>query len=202
MARAVFGFLLGMTLLFSAPLQAHRLKVFAFAEGSHIQGSAYFVGGAKASGANISIRDPDGVTLAELAPDAEGQFNFTATRRMDHLVLADSGDGHLAKWMVSADQLPGELPAPVEEQATEPSPRVAPTPPAASATDVTITLNELQLSAHVEQAVARQIRPLREALIAYEDRRRWLDIIGGIGYILGLAGLALWWRSRQPAKKP
>jgi nickel transport protein len=49
----------------------------------------------------------------------------------------------------------------------------------------------------VEQAVARQIRPLREALQAHEERVRMRDILGGIGYIVGLAGLALWWSSRR-----
>jgi nickel transport protein len=49
----------------------------------------------------------------------------------------------------------------------------------------------------VEQAVARQVRPLREQLIAHQDRIRLQDLLGGIGYILGLAGLVLWWRSRS-----
>jgi nickel transport protein len=49
----------------------------------------------------------------------------------------------------------------------------------------------------VERAVARQIRPLREALEAERSRARLHDILGGLGYIAGLAGLALWWRSRK-----
>jgi nickel transport protein len=49
----------------------------------------------------------------------------------------------------------------------------------------------------IERAVARQIRPLREQLVAAEDRIRLQDILGGIGYIIGLTGLALWWRSRR-----
>jgi nickel transport protein len=54
----------------------------------------------------------------------------------------------------------------------------------------------------VERAVARQIRPLREALEAERSRARLHDILGGLGYIAGLAGLALWWRSRKGVSAP
>jgi nickel transport protein len=49
----------------------------------------------------------------------------------------------------------------------------------------------------IERAVARQVRPLREELMAAQDQARLHDILGGIGYILGLTGIALWWRARR-----
>ena len=47
----------------------------------------------------------------------------------------------------------------------------------------------------IERAVARQIGPVREQLVSYEDKVRWRDVLGGLGYILGITGLALWLRS-------
>jgi nickel transport protein len=38
---------------------------------------------------------------------------------------------------------------------------------------------------------------LREELIAAQDAYRLQDILGGVGYIFGVAGLALWWRARR-----
>jgi nickel transport protein len=49
----------------------------------------------------------------------------------------------------------------------------------------------------IEVAVARQIRPLREELLATRDALRLTDILGGVGYIFGLAGVALWWHARR-----
>lgn len=49
----------------------------------------------------------------------------------------------------------------------------------------------------LEAALARQLRPLREELLATRDALRFQDILGGIGYIFGLTGLALWWRCRR-----
>lgn len=53
---------------------------------------------------------------------------------------------------------------------------------------------------HIEQAVARQIRPLREQLDALEAKLRFQDIIGGLGYILGAAGLWALIASRRTGK--
>ena len=58
-------------------------------------------------------------------------------------------------------------------------------------------LAETGLEAKIEQAVARQVRPLREELLAAQGRAGLRDILGGIGYILGLVGLLIWWQSRR-----
>jgi nickel transport protein len=56
---------------------------------------------------------------------------------------------------------------------------------------------EPELAALIEQAVARQVRPLREELLAAQGRAGLRDVLGGIGYIFGLAGVLMWWRSRR-----
>jgi hypothetical protein len=41
------------------------------------------------------------------------------------------------------------------------------------------------------------VRPLREELAEARARARVQDVIGGIGYIVGVAGLGLWWAARS-----
>lgn len=53
------------------------------------------------------------------------------------------------------------------------------------------------VEAAVDRAVARQIRPLLEAYDAAEGRARFNDVMGGIGMIIGLAGMALWASARR-----
>jgi nickel transport protein len=50
--------------------------------------------------------------------------------------------------------------------------------------------------AAVEQAVARQLRPVREELAAAQGQAGLRDILGGLGWILGIAGVLLWRRHR------
>jgi nickel transport protein len=49
----------------------------------------------------------------------------------------------------------------------------------------------------IDRALARQLPPIRRAIEESKDRQRFSDIVGGIGYIIGLMGLALYFRSRQ-----
>jgi nickel transport protein len=195
MAKSPLAALLVVCLLLSAPLYAHRLKVFATAEGARIDGEAYFVGGGVAAGAVISVLDAKDRELARLTPDATGSFSYTATQRMDHKLVADTMDGHRASWTVRADELPLTLPLPPDakaatavESASSGEPQTSPSPSMPT---------DRELDFLVERAVARQVRPLREQLTAYGDQVRLHDILGGFGYIAGIAGLGLWWRSRR-----
>jgi nickel transport protein len=182
-----------LMLLGADPALAHKLKVFALVDGDHIAGYAYFVGGAKATGATITVTDADGNALARLVPDAEGTFRYTPRDRIDHVIVADSGDGHLARWTLRADTLPAGLGAtPPTDPAPAPSAQLPPVPELAQP-DPSAVVSEETIAAWVEQSVARQLRPLREQLEAHDARVRLQDVLGGIGYIVGLAGLALWW---------
>ena len=53
------------------------------------------------------------------------------------------------------------------------------------------------LEARIERAIARQIGPLREELANYDDKVRWHDVLGGLGYILGITGLGCWLIERR-----
>jgi hypothetical protein len=61
-----------------------------------------------------------------------------------------------------------------------------------------------EIDSLVEQAVARQILPLREALAEAQAQASFRDVLGGLGYIVGLAGLGLWWtrRRQRPQSDP
>ncbi len=196
---AVAGLCLG--LMVSLPAQAHKLKVFATAEGDRIEGEAYFVGGAKAAGASIVIADADGRELSRLMPDAEGRFSYQVSRRMDYQVIADSQDGHQARWTIRADELAAGLPPADAAEATPVAAEKAMPVPMKQSEAETSGLAPAAVVALVERSVARQIRPLREEIEAYGEQVRMRDILGGLGYIVGIAGLGLWWRSRRQAGK-
>lgn len=176
----------------SGPVQAHVLRVFAAADGNRIDGSVYYAAGAKAEGAKVVIRTREGRVLAELSTGADGGFVFAASEQVDHLIVAETPEGHKGSWTVSAGELAGEMPTPVgiavpsaSGAAQEGGMTGAANPPRSS------------LETLVEEAVARQIRPLREQILAHEERVRLRDILGGIGYFVGVVGVVLWWRARR-----
>jgi nickel transport protein len=165
-------------LLAAAPAAAHKLKVFAAVEGAEAVGSAYYVGGEKAAGVPGRILGADGSLVATFATGPDGTFRQKLAARMDHTILVESEDGHAATFTIRADELPQTLAEAKTKAAAIPADTAA-------------------AEASIEAAVARQIRPLREQLDAYESRTRVHDVMGGIGTIFGLFGLWAWLRSRR-----
>lgn len=195
--------LLVFLLALALPAQAHKLKVFAQTQGSLIEGRVYFVGGVKAQGAAIRIKTPAGELLAEVTADADGHFSYRADRAVDLVIEADSGDGHLASWPITAQALAPAFANPAHQTLATPTGAADEASSASHAASPTAKEGAPEAKipnlsiAELELAVARQIAPLREELAAERDARRLQDILGGLGYICGLFGLAFWWKGRS-----
>ncbi len=185
-------------LLAAVPAQAHRLNLFAVAEGSEIVGRAYFSGGGVPRDVAVIFHGPGGAVLGEARTDAGGAFRFAARQPVDHRITIDTGDGHVAEFVVHAAELAGTPVAPA------PSGSALAAMPAEAGGQVSAAVASAQLAASgagiealVETAVARQLRPLREQLAEAEARARMTDVLGGIGFILGITGTAFFFLGRR-----
>jgi len=190
--RRCIGWALLLLALGAGPALAHKVRVFAAAEGDAITGYAYLSGGARAKGARVSIQGPDGAGLGETVTDDNGEFRFIASARIDHRVIIDAGEGHGAEFTVKAEELPETLTMPAATATTAVALPASAGAAQNGAEPAPTGVYPDVLQAVVTEAVARQIRPLREQLDAYEDRVRWHDVLGGIGYIFGIAGTAFY----------
>ena len=162
----------------------HKLKVFATGEGGAITGYVYFPGGGRARDLTVVALAPDGSEAGQASTNDEGEFTIPVTGRSDYTVVAETADGHRAEFLVAAEELSAALPARSE-------------PAAVQAESTTAASDEPEADADgmrrlVEEAVRKQVRPLREQLDAYEEKVGFRDVIGGIGYIIGLAGIAFY----------
>ena len=182
---------MAISIAFGRPALAHKMKVFARAEGGTVIGSVYFPGGGKAADMAVEVFGPGGTKLGAATTDANGKFTFQASLRCDHTFVVKTIDGHRAEYTLKAGELPSALPAPDGQAAGDTKPESITAPP---------EKNETDLEQIVERAVARQIGPLREQLDRQEGKRRLRDILGGIGYILGIAGAAFYFLGKK--KKP
>ena len=171
------------------------MNVFAYVEGGAVRGEVFARGGAPFAGAAIAAFGPDGEMLGETRTNDAGEFSLVPWKRCDWRILAVTGDGHQAEYTVPAEELPDELPdgghkpaespkVPAELQVatpTSPEPEsVAPVRPADAAAEL-----------------SRQVAALRRELNQLREHLRWQDVIGGIGYILGLMGLAFYFLGVQ-----
>ena len=80
------------------------------------------------------------------------------------------------------------------DDVTAPPPTIIEKPPRPDQEDEpeidlrSVRLDEAAIERAVEAAVGRDIRALREKMEEYEHRLQLRDILGGIGYIIGITG--------------
>lgn len=166
---------------------AHKMVVFATVQGQAIHGEVYYQDGTPAQQVTLSVLGPDDVALGSATTDAKGEFVYQPQSRCLHRFVADGGFGHRAEYTVPVEQLPPDLAASSGQQATSP---VSPTPATSrdSRSD-SADGSHRELAGEI-QALNRQIVALREELEKWKAALRIQDVLGGVGYILGILGIA------------
>ena len=183
----------------TTPALAHRVLVYAYAEGGNILTESKFVPDTPVRQGKILVQDQKtGQVLLTGQTDDLGKFSFkipaaAAAQKMDLLIVAEAAMGHRGQWLLKADSyLTGATPG----KAAAPAPASATTAvtPGTKATNV----DQQALAAAVNKALERQLAPIKEMLTELTIHRTSpTDIIGGIGYILGLFGLWAYFQSKR-----
>ncbi len=196
MRLALSMLILPLALCLAGPAQAHRISVYAYVEGGQIKGEGYMPGGGKVTGQAVEIQDAQGKVLAQGKTDQEGAFSLPLPAAQPPFqVVLKAGAGHQATFELKAADLGA---APTGGQAASPAQAAPAAQPAAPAQPPAQDLAP-QIKKAVEQAVAPLRAQLAEmALKANEVSLR--DIIGGLGWIVGLLGLAAYLKARKLAK--
>lgn len=200
---AVTALLVCSLLMAPSAAWAHKVNVFAYVEGDTVVTESYFSDGRKCRDSLIEVFDPEGRKLLEGKTDAEGRFSFRPPLRSDLLIRLSAAMGHRAEYTVPATDLPVTItggppsaPEPVNETIESLSEKSG-TEPAQGKSTPQQQLAPVDVEALVEHVVARQLAPIRRALEESQDRRRISDIVGGIGYIIGLMGVVLYFHARR-----
>jgi len=195
-------FLILIIFAFTAPALAHRVLVFAFAEGDTIHTESKFVPSTPVRRGQVQVLEPKtGQILLTGKTDDKGKFSFkipaaAAAQKLDLKIVVEAAMGHKGEWLLKAENyLTGVKP---EKAATPAGPAPAATPaPAAPATKAA-AVDRQMLEEIVNQALERQLAPVKEMLTELTLHRTSLtDILGGIGYILGIFGLWAYFLSKR-----
>jgi len=188
-------------LLFAAPAGAHRVNVFAWVEGDTVHTESGFPGGKAVKEGQIAVfDDATGEKLLEGQTDEEGKFSFTVPRRADLRIELTAGMGHKNEWIVRSEEMAaaGAAPAP----ALPGDRKVEPAKSKAAAAGVETAVDPAQIEAAVEKVLDRKLAPVVKRMAELRERRTGVaDVVGGIGYIIGLAGLGAYIHYRRKIKE-
>jgi nickel transport protein len=193
------GILLVLSIVvFASPALAHRVLVFAYAEGDTIHTESKFVPDTPVRQGKIEVIDQKtGQVLLTGQTDDQGKFSFkipaeAADQKMNLKIVVEAAMGHRGEWLLKADKyLTGATPGKTAAPAPAPPGSVAPGSKAANP-------DQQALEAALNKVLERQLAPINEKLTELTIHRTSLpDILGGIGYILGLCGLGAYFLSKR-----
>ncbi len=189
---AVF-FILGAGLL-SGAAQAHKVNMFAFAEGDQVFVEGYFSDGKRAKRSEVIVYDPSGGVLVQGETDDEGAFVFDIPRQVDLRITLNAGMGHMTEYVIASNELSGVLDAPSSEAMAE---EAAPVSGGVATPAAPVAAGPAGISrAELKKAVGEAIRPLMRSISELEERRSFSDIVGGLGFIVGIAGVYFYVKAR------
>ncbi|GJM03214.1 MAG: hypothetical protein DHS20C08_17150 [Rhodomicrobium sp.] len=179
-------FLLLCPLLMISPSvsAAHRLSLFATAEGNSISGRVYFTLSAPYKGEVLLFAQGASSAIVKVTSDDEGRFLFEGVKAGRYRVECRSIDGHLAEARVTVGVLQGgdkkgeaKLPMTGAEKS--------------EAVDVNL----------LRQAVATELRPLKEQINKLEETLWFTQMIGGLGLLTGMFGIWMFFLARKSGSK-
>jgi len=185
---------------------AHRIFIFAWAEGNVIHGEVSFSGNEKNKNGihvPVSIRDlQNNKELFTRQTDDLGKFSFPITEsirknRTDLLLIANTGEGHRGEWRLPAADYLTATALPLTDSAS-----------AEKKSSPVVSVNEQQnkdetrLRRIIDQELEKKLGPIRKQLAEQKDPPPGLrDVLGGLGFLFGLAGLLAWSRKTNGNKQ-
>ncbi len=183
----------------AAPVRGHKIVLFAWVEGDRVHVESKFSGGRKPVSAPITIYDLDGHKLLEGTTDSNGAFVFKAPAKIAMKIVLSAGMGHQAEWQVKAAEFEHSGASTTIRPSAPPAPDL---PEVKTAPEVGAPLTASQIETLIENVMERKLRPIITMLVNQHDRGpRIADVLGGLGYIFGLVGLAAYMRYRKTEAK-
>ena len=195
------GFL--FILLGSVNAMAHRVNVFAYTSGDDIIVEGSFGDKTPAQKSKVSVyNQTTGALILEGETDEKGIFKFARPQVDSALkIVLVAGMGHQNYWIVTREDLglppAGSTAATTEETKAEPA--VATTSQSGATSDTaSANVNMQELTEMVTQVVAREIAPIKRMMLEEkESGPSIVEIFGGIGWLIGLAGVAAYMKNRK-----
>ena len=179
---------------------AHNVFLTAYVEGDMVFVEGGFSDGTFCKNSKIEVFDPSGNRLLEGKTDENGVFSFKPPQKTDLKVVLNAGMGHRDEYTVPAEELPDMTGMQKAETRAMPAPAAETRKPRAS--EVAVQMDPAEIESIVDRVIQKRLRPLTQ-LVAKSQRNTGISptkIFGGIGYIFGLLGVAMYVRSRKGGK--
>ena len=191
------------------PAWAHKVTIFAWVEGDTVYTQSKFSGGKRAKNSTVVVYDKEGNQLLEGKTDEKGEFSFKVPKKTDLKIALKASMGHMAQWVIPAEEITtvGDvfqssvpevgIKSAIEEAVPSIDTKTGVERPVPTA----VGLSRQEVQALIDESLDRKLEPITNMLADSLDRGpRMSEVIGGLGYIFGLVGVALYFATRRKGK--
>ena len=186
---------------------AHKVTIFAWVEGDTVHTKCKFSGGRKAQNSTVVVYDKGGNQLLEGKTDENGEFSFKIPKKTKLKIVLKASMGHMAEWTIPAEEIisggnesennfletatEGTIKKPLQYQTGITAEKVESVP-------ATLHLERQELQKMIDTSLDKKLKPITNMLAdSMEKEPRLSEILGGIGYIFGLVGVAFHFSNRR-----
>jgi len=167
------------------PALAHKVIIFAWVEGDTVFTESKFSDGKKAINSQVLVFDKEGTQLLEGKTDNKGEFSFKIPKLTDLRIVLNAAMGHKAEWRIAESEI-NEAGGVSEKKRA-----------GGSSQPIAVGLSKEEIKELIEDSLDRKLRPIVRMMNESQSKGPSVtEILGGIGYIFGLMGVAIYFKNR------
>ena len=195
----VFLILLVPSFLVVDSASAHKVMIFAWVEGDTVHTESKFSGGKKVKKGDVIVYDLQGNRLLEGKTNEHGEFSFKIPKKTALKIVLLAGMGHRGEWTVPLEEIQGISSETSETTTNHSTIAKEPEKQTRSVSVTNLSPDDIQLA--FEKALDKKLTTVIKKLAESREHGPTVkDILGGIGYILGLVGVASYFHYRRKTK--
>ncbi len=185
----VLPWLFGLLLTFTVKVaDAHRVGLYGALQGDQVVGEATFGKGRPCKACEILVLDHENKEIASGRTDQDGRFSIPVSLKgiQSITLVLEAGPGHRAQWQIIVDDK-----AMAKREVSTTGPSNISHPPLSS-----FDLKEIK--AIIREEILKANSQIMAELQGLKERAPGpSEILGGIGYIVGLMGLFLYLKAKK-----
>ncbi len=189
--------------LYPATAFSHKVNIFAYAREGQIFAEGYFADGHGAGDSFIDVFNANTEQwLLKRSTDSNGKASFKIPEITSLKLVISTTTGHRSEYTISEEEIKSAMDRTKAElhnhgrhhdhdiQKDEPLSKTAPVP----------GISHSELESIMEKVTDKKLQPIKNILLKIEKKQSEpgvTEIVGGIGYILGLLGIFAYYKSRK-----
>lgn len=198
-----------LILVLTLPAYAHRIVSYAYTEGDEIVVEGAYGNGNPVKDCKVIVYDSQENVVYEGRTNSQGIAKFKVSNRSDLRIILDSETGHKSEYIIKEENLPeikseNKVSSNKEDSSNQQITQVNNSVEESEVETTGISEDRLrkiiqeEVSEELSGELSTDIAAIKQRLVRLEEKKGpgVVEILGGLGYIMGLMGIGLYFKTK------